>query len=112
MVVVMNENANEVIFDKTITKPEDYEAAVVGNIEIYIKFPTIVFLETQTTKDQQSEKERLEKQLQTAQSQIERLERQLASEFSQKAPAEMVAKEKEKLATWKDTAEKIKAQLK
>ena len=78
-------------------------------MEIYVKFPSILFLDPQNKQD---EEERLKNQLKTAQSQIERLEKQLASEFSHKASAEMVEKEREKLATWKDTAEKIIAQLK
>ncbi len=106
-------NTEEMKFEETITqKPEDYEVIVVGSIDIYVKFPTIDFLNTGTTKNQQSIVERLKKQLQTAQSQIERLEKLLDGEFSQKAPVEKVEKEQEKLAAWKETAEKIKAQLK
>jgi valyl-tRNA synthetase len=41
-----------------------------------------------------------------------RLEKFLSSDFANKAPAALVAKEREKLDGYKDTAEKIKAQLK
>ena len=43
---------------------------------------------------------------------IERLEKLLSSDFTNKAPAAVVQKERDKLAAYKDTAEKIKAQLK
>ncbi|WP_345321958.1 hypothetical protein [Candidatus Villigracilis proximus] len=59
-----------------------------------------------------NDKPRLEKELKEAQSHIERLEKLLSSDFANKAPAALVAKEAEKLAAYKDTAEKIKAQLK
>jgi valyl-tRNA synthetase len=39
------------------------------------------------------------------------LEKLLASPFAEKAPAEVVEKEREKLGTYRDTAEKIRQQL-
>jgi valyl-tRNA synthetase len=54
---------------------------------------------------------RLEKELKEAESHIERLEKLLAGDFAKKAPAHLVAKEREKLTAYKETAEKIKAQL-
>jgi valyl-tRNA synthetase len=54
---------------------------------------------------------RLEKEIKEAQSHIERLEKLLSSEFTHKAPAPLVQKEREKLAVYKETAEKLKAQL-
>jgi valyl-tRNA synthetase len=77
---------------------------VVGSIEIYIPLAGMV--------DFASDKARLEKELKEAESHIERLEKLLASDFANKAPAALVQKEREKLAGYKDTAEKIKAQLK
>jgi valyl-tRNA synthetase len=62
--------------------------------------------------DQAEEKARLEKELKEAESHIQRLEKLLAGDFANKAPAHLVAKEREKLAGYQDTAEKIKAQLK
>jgi valyl-tRNA synthetase len=58
------------------------------------------------------EKTRLEKELKEAQSHIERLENLLSSDFADKAPAPVVQKERDKLAAYKETAEKLKAQLK
>jgi valyl-tRNA synthetase len=85
-------------------KSEDSAALVVGSIEIYIPLAGTV--------DMANDKPRLEKELKEAQSHIERLEKLLSSDFANKAPAALVAKEAEKLAAYKDTAEKIKAQLK
>jgi valyl-tRNA synthetase len=98
-------NPDEVRVVKSLkTKPEESVAIVSGSIEIYIPLAGMV--------DLAADKPRLEKELKEAKSQIERLEKLLASDFVNKAPAALVAKEREKLAGYKDTAEKIKAQLK
>jgi valyl-tRNA synthetase len=62
--------------------------------------------------DNDKDRSRLEKELKEAESHIQRLENLLNGDFANKAPAALVQKEKEKLAGYKDTAEKIKAQLK
>jgi valyl-tRNA synthetase len=85
-------------------KPEDAAVLVVGSVEIYIPLAGTV--------DLAADKPRLEKELKEAQSHIERLEKLLSSDFANKAPAALVAKEVEKLDGYKDTAEKIKSQLK
>jgi valyl-tRNA synthetase len=85
-------------------KPADSAALVVGSVEIYLPLAGMV--------DLASEKSRLEKELKEAESHIERLEKLLNSDFANKAPAALVRKERDKLAGYKDTAEKIKAQLK
>ncbi|HUE99018.1 MAG TPA: valine--tRNA ligase [Anaerolineales bacterium] len=85
-------------------KPKDSAALVVGSVEIYLPLAGMV--------DLAGEKSRLEKELKEAESHIERLEKLLASDFASKAPAALVQKERDKLAGYKDTAEKIKAQLK
>jgi valyl-tRNA synthetase len=85
-------------------KPADSIAIVAGSVEIYIPLAGMV--------DPSNDKPRLEKELKEAQSHIERLEKLLSSDFANKAPAALVAKETEKLAAYKDTAEKIKSQLK
>jgi valyl-tRNA synthetase len=61
--------------------------------------------------DLTEEKTRLEKELKEAESHIQRLEKLLAGDFASKAPAHLVAKEREKLVDYQETAEKIKAQL-
>jgi valyl-tRNA synthetase len=85
-------------------KPKDAVALVVGSVEIYLPLAGIV--------DLAEEKARLGKELKEAHSHIERLEKLLAGDFANKAPAHLVAKEREKLAGYQETAEKIKAQLK
>jgi valyl-tRNA synthetase len=85
-------------------KSEDSAAIVAGSIEIYIPLAGML--------DVTNDKPRLEKELKEAQSHIERLEKLLSSDFANKAPAALVAKEAEKLAAYKNTAEKITAQLK
>jgi valyl-tRNA synthetase len=100
-----NLNVDEVKFEKSLKKkPEDAVALVIGSVEIYIPLAGMV--------DLANEKARLEKELAEAESHIQRLENLLGSDFANKAPAALVAKEREKLAGYKDTAEKIKAQLK
>ncbi len=85
-------------------KPADSAVLVVGSIEVYIPLSGVVDLAADTP--------RLEKDLKEAQSHIERLEKLLGSDFANKAPAALVAKEREKLEGYKDTAKKISAQLK
>jgi len=76
---------------------------VVGSTEIYLPLAGMV--------DLSNERARLEKELKEAQSQVERLEKLLGSDFANKAPEAVVAKEREKLAAFKETAEKLKVQL-
>jgi valyl-tRNA synthetase len=92
------------ISESLTQKPEDSAAIVAGSVEIYIPLAGIV--------DLANDKPRLEKELKEAQSHIERLGKLLSSDFANKAPAALVAKEREKLEGYKDTAEKLKTQLK
>jgi len=85
-------------------KPKDAVSLVVGSVEIYLPLAGMI--------DLANEKARLEKELKEAESHIQRLENLLGGDFANKAPAALVQKEREKLAGYKDTAEKIKAQLK
>jgi len=85
-------------------KPKDAAALIVGSVEIYLPLAGMV--------DLAEEKARLEKELKEAGSHVERLEKLLAGDFAKKAPAALVQKEREKLESYKDTAKKIKAQLK
>ena len=84
-------------------KLEGTAALVVGPVEIYLPLAGIVDLE--------QERARLKKELAEAESQIARLEKLLASDFATKAPEAVVTKEREKLAAYKQTTEKIRAQL-
>ena len=81
--------------------PEGLTPLVVGSTNIYLSLPAMG----------EEDRARLEKELAEAQSQIARLEKLLGSDFANKAPEAVVNKEREKLAAYKDTAEKIKAQF-
>lgn len=85
-------------------KPGDSVVLVIGTVEVYLPLAGMV--------DLAEEKTRLEKELKEAQSHIARLEKLLAGDFASKAPAALVQKEREKLTAYRETAEKIKAQLK
>jgi valyl-tRNA synthetase len=84
-------------------KPEGYIALVVGAIEIYLPLAGLV--------DVAEERTRLEKDLAEAKNQIARLEKLLASPFAEKAPDPVVQGERDRLATFQETAEKLKTQL-
>ena len=85
-------------------KPENHLGLVSGSTDIYLPLAGMV--------DLTEEKARLEKELKEAESHIKRLEKLLAGDFANKAPAALVQKERDKLNAYKETAEKIKAQLK
>ncbi|HET9591224.1 MAG TPA: valine--tRNA ligase [Anaerolineales bacterium] len=77
---------------------------VVGSTDIY--------LDISNTEASGKDRARLEKELREAQSHIERLEKLLSSDFANRAPAALVQREREKLEGYRETAEKVKAQLK
>jgi valyl-tRNA synthetase len=98
-------DTSQYIIQESLTeKPADATALVIGSVEVYLPLAGLV--------DLAEEKSRLEKELKEAQSHIERLEKLLSSDFANKAPAALVQKERDKLAGYKETAEKIKSQLK
>ncbi|MFZ5911776.1 MAG: valine--tRNA ligase [Chloroflexota bacterium] len=90
------------VFKSLDSKPEDYIGIVSGTANIYFPEADLVITDNRA---------RLEKDLAEAEAHIQRLEKLLASDFARKAPEAVVAKEREKLAGFKETAEKIKAQL-
>ncbi len=93
-----------IIYQSLNEKPADAVALVIGSVEIYIPLAGMV--------DLANDKSRLEKELKEAESHIQRLENLLGGDFANKAPAALVQKERDKLNAYKDTAEKIKSQLK
>ena len=95
--------SNLTITGKLNEKPEGHIALVVGPVEIYLPLAGMV--------DPAEERKRLEKDLEETQAQIQRLESLLASPFAEKAPAAVVQKEHEKLAGYRQTAEKLSGQL-
>jgi valyl-tRNA synthetase len=92
------------ILDSLKAKPADSIALIVGALEIYLPLAGMV--------DTAGERTRLEKELADTQAQIERLEKLLAGDFASKAPPPVVQKERDKLAAYRETAEKLKAQVK
>ncbi len=86
------------------SKPDGHVALVAGSVEIYLSLAELVDIEEQRI--------RLEKDLAETNSHIVRLESLLSSDFANKAPKPVVQKEREKLAAYQETAQKIKAQLK
>ncbi|HZU87480.1 MAG TPA: valine--tRNA ligase, partial [Anaerolineaceae bacterium] len=84
-------------------KPRDQVSTVVMGVEIFLPLTELV--------DAGAERARLEKDLAEIDSQIGRLETLLSSDFANKAPAAVVEKERQKLATYHETAAKLRAQL-
>ena len=72
-------------------------------MEIYLPLEGLV--------DTSAERDRLTKALSEAENQATRLEKLLSSSFAERAPAEIVKKEKEKLVSYQETVEKLKKQL-
>ncbi len=84
-------------------KLENQIAIAIGFVEIYLPLEGLV--------DTSAERERLTKALSEAESQATRLEKLLSGSFTQRAPAEIVQKEKDKLVSYQETVEKLKKQL-
>jgi valyl-tRNA synthetase len=91
------------VLESLDARPENSIALVAGTAEIFIPLSGMLNLE--------EERKRLEKELADTQSQIDRLEKLLGSDFAVKAPAPVVQKERERLAAFKETAGKLRAQL-
>jgi valyl-tRNA synthetase len=78
-------------------------AMAFGPVEIYLPMAGMV--------DSSEEHDRLSKALSDAQEQVIRLENLLASSFAERAPAQIVQKERDKLASFQETVEKLRKQL-
>jgi valyl-tRNA synthetase len=84
-------------------KPENAVSAVVSSVEIFLPLGGLV--------DSEAERERLGRELKMIESQIDRLNKLLASDFVSKAPSQVVEKERQKLAEYHATAEKMRNQI-
>ncbi|HUV29248.1 MAG TPA: valine--tRNA ligase [Anaerolineales bacterium] len=84
-------------------KPEGHIALVIGPIEAYLPLAELV--------DPAEQRMRLQKEYATSMSQVERLENLLESPFAEKAPENVIEKERQKLADYQGKVEKIKSQL-
>ena len=92
-----------VIVPSLDAKPEGSVGLVAGSVEIFLPLTGLVDIEEERT--------RLAKDLAEAEAHITRLGNLLSSDFAGKAPKAVVAKEREKLAAYQETAQKIKSQL-
>jgi valyl-tRNA synthetase len=95
--------ASLTITDALEKAPDNAVSAVAAGFEIFLPLSGMV--------DSSEEKERLGRELQETRSQIERLEKLLSSDFANKAPAQVVEKERQKLQGYRETAAKISSQL-
>ncbi len=96
--------AHLVIAIKLPVKPEKAAALVLGNVEVYLPLAGMVDLE--------AEQERLGKELSEVQAQLARTQELLANEnFTAKAPAHIVGRERDKLADLQERAAKLQARL-
>jgi valyl-tRNA synthetase len=77
---------------------------VVSGVEIFLPLADLV--------DINLERARLQKELADTQKEIERLQQLLGSDFARRAPAPVVEKERQKLAAYQDTAQKLGEQVK
>jgi valyl-tRNA synthetase len=78
-------------------------ALAFGSVEIYLPLEGLV--------DTSEERERLSKALEEAESQADRLQKLLSGSFAERAPKEIVQKEREKLYNYRETMEKLRKQL-
>jgi valyl-tRNA synthetase len=93
--LIIEENLDE--------KPKSSIPIVVEGIEVYLPLADLV--------DTEDEIVRLNCQLTEVQEQIDRLEELLSGPFAERAPKDVVDKERKKLVKYKETADKLKAQL-
>ena len=84
-------------------KPRGHVALVAGPVEIYLPLKGLV--------DPEEEQIRLEKELEETEGHIQRLENLLDSPFAEKAPPEVVEKERQKLLEYREKAATIREQL-
>jgi valyl-tRNA synthetase len=85
------------------SKPDGHVALVVGPVEVYLPLAGLVDLE--------EERQRLQADLDSTLAQIQRLQQLLAGPFAQKAPEAVIQKEREKLASYLETKQKLESQL-
>jgi valyl-tRNA synthetase len=97
------DEAKLAFLENMASKPEGHIALVAGSVEIFLPLSDFV--------DPAEERARLQKDLAEADMHITRLEKLLSGDFTNKAPAMVVQKEREKLAAYKETAEKIRSQM-
>ncbi len=89
---------------KKITRPDDVAIAVIDDIEIFVPWKNLIDIE--------SEKIRLTKEIAKTKQDVEILKRKLSNEtFIDKAPSDVVAREKERLASAEEKLKKLNEAL-
>jgi valyl-tRNA synthetase len=91
------------IVDSISTKPSGHIPLVISNVEVYLPLEEVI--------DLKEVGQRLIKELEEVENQINRLEKLLAGPFAEKAPEQVVQKERDRLARFKQTAAKLQTQL-
>ncbi len=91
------------IHKKLQSQPPNAVPLVVGRVEAHILLESVI--------DVAAERSRLEQEFREVESQIKRLEQLLAGPFSERAPGDVVQKERDRLQEFIQAAEKIKIQL-
>ena len=92
------------IQESIASREEGTIALVVSGIEVYLPLAGLVNLD--------EERSRLEKELADMERQRKRVQELLSSPFAQKAPPDIVQKERDKLAVLDETVQKLREQLK
>jgi len=91
------------IVDAISEPPTETASTVTSGIAVYLLLEGLI--------DNTAEIVRLQREVQQVNEQIERLEKLLRSPFAEKAPAAVVEKEREKLATYRESAQQLQDQL-
>jgi len=91
------------ILDDDEAAPDDAIPLVIGGVEVYLPIAGMM--------DVEEERARLERDMEDARSQIVRIRNLLASPFAEKAPPDVVQKERERLEEYEETVEKLHQQL-
>ena len=93
----------KLIIDTEISAPDKAVTISLGDVTCYLPLSGMV--------DVSQERERLKNEMSEVEKQIGRLRSLLAGEFSQKAPQEVVAREREKLLRYEAQREELSARL-
>ncbi|TFH31838.1 MAG: valine--tRNA ligase, partial [Anaerolineales bacterium] len=96
-------NPDTLVIAESLEKPEGAVPLVVRDIELYLPLEGML--------DLKQERIRLAQELAEVEGQILRLEALLEGPFAERAPDQVVAKEQARLEGFKETRQKLEAQL-
>jgi valyl-tRNA synthetase len=91
------------VADRLKAEPQGALPIVLGTATIYLPLAQMI--------DLAAERERLGKEMRDVTAQIERITKLLSSDFANKAPANVIQKERDKLADFQGRAEKLREQI-